>query len=1145
VKARALKITVISILWVLGLAVIAAAGFYWRLSQGPISLAFLGNSIEDAINAQLPGMKITLGDTEMELDAVTRTPHVRAQNLVLRQDDGQVLASAPKAGVALDATNLLRGVVSVTALELIGPRVSAKRNLDGTMELGIEADAASPDQEIFVDASEIGATEPETAPSAPTPATSGGGLLSGKRILALLDAGGRDGTLSRLEELRISRGALRFYDEANDANWVAPQADLAFRRTEGGFVVAGKASVDSGGAPWKFEASATYRRSANNYTANIAITDLVPAQVADEIFALSQFARVNMPFSGHLELEATEGGVITKATGQLFSGKGRIDLPDYIAKPIDVEEASFRISYGGAGKPLEITESSILMLGSRADVRGSFTPRYDAEGRLRNIGFELKSDNASVNSESSDPIFVDRVEFKGIAAVEEQRIDIDDLVVMSNNTGIRLRGIITAGEQSPGINVAGRMRDVSAGLLKKLWPPVLAPRTRSWINDNIEAGRISEGTFQVNFPPNVLAEAQARKKLPDNVVDVRFKLDGVQSKYFKSLPVLKQAGGNAHLKDGAFTLTIDDGHVDLPSGAVAQLASGRFNATDLLSQAVPGKFLFDVRGSIPALLEFASQPDLDIAGANLDALPKLSGKAQALVGLELPLIKNVPRSNVKLTTDVKVTEVAMAGIMPGVDLSGGNFEVAIKPDTVLVKGPAKLNGVSSSIVWEKPRKGGAANVVVETIADSKLRAKLGVKLDEFMSGDVPIKAVIAPGEGGRRNIDVKADLSGVSMKISAAGWKRGAVPGTRAAFRIVDDGKGARTIEDLAIDGKGLRVRGRVSLKPGGGFKLIDLEEIRLSEEDIFRAKLQPGEDEMNISLAGNVFDARPYIKNLISPSKSSGGQQADGGGMRYIINASFNKVTAHRGEDIKDVKASLVARGNQITTASIEGKFLSGLPISIQLTPVQGGREMRVTSADGGAALRASNFYSKVAGGELQFYALMSNAQGSPIRKGELTLRRFDVRNEAALAELDSRGRPKRSGPRREGISFKRLTLPFSTDAKYVRMCDIELKGNELGAVAGGIIRKADGAIDITGTMIPAQGINGFLDDVPLLGPLLTGGSNEGIFGVTFAMGGTISKPQTQANPASVLLPGFLRKMSEFRSACSRGSTVRPPRDR
>ena len=47
------------------------------------------------------------------------------------------------------------------------------------------------------------------------------------------------------------------------------------------------------------ESSITFRKQQRNYTANVAIDNLVPANVADEIYAFSQFARLNTPLSGN------------------------------------------------------------------------------------------------------------------------------------------------------------------------------------------------------------------------------------------------------------------------------------------------------------------------------------------------------------------------------------------------------------------------------------------------------------------------------------------------------------------------------------------------------------------------------------------------------------------------------------------------------------------------------------------------------------------------------------------------------------------------------------------------------------------------------------------------------------------------------
>jgi hypothetical protein len=1139
VRRKALKITVLSILWAVGLVVISAAAFYWRLSQGPISLAFMGQSIEKAINVQLPGFKIAIGESELELDSESKTPHVRVRNLVLSDSEGQQIASAPKAGVALNTTNLLSGNVSIQSLDLIGAKINIRRNLDGGMQLGFDNEKAAIDEEVELEPEIAGG---ETAAKSDVQTTDGSTgdsnkpLVSGSRIMELLDAGGKTGSLASLTEVRLSRAVLNVYDEANDTTWLVPRADLAFRRVASGFVIAGKASVASGGDPWQLETSLTFRQAERNYTANIAVEGVVPANVADEIYALAQFARLTTPLAGNFEVDATESGEITRIDGQLFAAAGQINLPEYLANPIIIDEGTLRIRNAGAGKPFEIVESSLLMGGSRADLKGTIQPRQNEDGRVTAYDIELNADNVSVDTQGTvkDPVFVDKVTFKGSAAVEEQRVDITDLVVMAGSAGVRLRGVITGGENSPGIQAAGRMRAVSSALLKKLWPPVLAPRTRGWINENIEKGVIDDGVFEVNLAPNALALAQSRKQLPEAAVSMSFNMRDVQTRYFKSLPVLEGASGKASLSKGVFNLKIDKGFVTLASGNKVDLAEGAFEARDLLSAAVPGTFRFDIRGKISELLEFAQHPDLNLVKEDLTKLPKIEGNARAIIGLKLPLIKNVPSESVVVTQEISLTDISAKAILPGVDLADGAFDLDLSKGGVSVSGPAKLNGVAAKIDWNKPKGATSAKINVVTTLTENMRERMGIRLDSYFSGDVPVRLNIGTTDGGSKGIAVEADLSSVSMRVSAAGWSRPATNGTKATFNFIDNGKAGRLIENLALDGKGLRLRGNISLTGSNALKVVDLDEIRLSEEDVFAARIEPGDEKTTLTISGNKFDARPYIKNLISPAKASDAASETQKGGSFIVNANFKTVLAHRGENVRNVKGTFVTRGGSITTANIDGEFLSGFPIKIRVTPTAGGREMNISSTDGGSALRAANFYSKVAGGELTFYALMANAPGSPIRNGELQIRRFSVRNEATLAELDNRGKPKRSGPRNDGVSFKRLRMPFKTDAKFVRLCDVELKGNDLGGVAKGVIRKSDGAIDITGTMVPLQGINGVLDDIPLLGQILTGGKGEGLFAVTFAMGGTTKNPKTQINPLSALAPGFLRKAFEFQGSCN-----------
>ena len=302
--------------------------------------------------------------------------------------------------------------------------------------------------------------------------------------------------------------------------------------------------------------------------------------------------------------------------------------------------------------------------------------------------------------------------------------------------------------------------------------------------------------------------------------------------------------------------------------------------------------------------------------------------------------------------------------------------------------------------------------------------------------------------------------------------------------------------------------------------------------------RLKRSEGLTSVSVSGRAFDARPLIKSMFGP-RGEGTSAASGGtGQAYDVQASLDRIYAHRGEIITGVTASLFMSGGAVQRSEIEGTFASGQPVSLRIAPAtDGGREIRVAGRDAGSALRAANLYSKVAGGMIDFFAKLGGGPDSSIRDGRLIIRNFEVRDEAALAELDRKGTPKKTNPRSEGVSFRQLYLPFSTDTRFIRIGDTAIKGAQLCATAQGLVRKVDGAMNISGTIVPACGINLLPGQIPLLGWLITGGPNEGLFGLTFALGGTISNPGFEVNPVSAVAPGLFRKLFEYGS--SSGTTT------
>ena len=123
-------------------AVVAAvavgfAVFAWRLSAGPISLAFLTPYMQDALRQTDSPIQIEFSDTILTWAGWDRALDIRILDVRAMGADGEVAAAAPEISISLSASALWRGMVAPTALEIIEPRVRLVRNADGSFEFGL------------------------------------------------------------------------------------------------------------------------------------------------------------------------------------------------------------------------------------------------------------------------------------------------------------------------------------------------------------------------------------------------------------------------------------------------------------------------------------------------------------------------------------------------------------------------------------------------------------------------------------------------------------------------------------------------------------------------------------------------------------------------------------------------------------------------------------------------------------------------------------------------------------------------------------------------------------------------------------------------------------------------------------------------
>ena len=168
----------------------------------------------------------------------------------------------------------------------------------------------------------------------------------------------------------------------------------------------------------------------------------------------------------------------------------------------------------------------------------------------------------------------------------------------------------------------------------------------------------------------------------------------------------------------------------------------------------------------------------------------------------------------------------------------------------------------------------------------------------------------------------------------------------------------------------------------------------------------------------------------------------------------------------------------------------------------------------------------------------------------GSLTIHDFMVKDEPAMRRLATEAvRPSGSevdagliqgqaalGPRASAapalqidpnsVAFTKLQVRFARNAGRTEISDGVMWGAQIGASVAGYVDFSRDRVDLSGAFVPAYQLNNLFAKIPLVGPILGGGTHEGLFAINYRVSGAASAPVLHVNPLSAIAPGFLRKI-------------------
>ncbi len=1142
-RQRVAKVTLVSVIACLAVAGLLVLAGFWRLSQGPVSLSFLRDDVRSTISNGLGGLPVQVADVILERDPTTGRTSVRLRDLQLFDSSGRLIAKAPRASIEVKSRELFTGNIVPVGLNLIGPNIKIRRLISGGVKLGF-GDVA----QVLPSAAQGGTAkgdslqvEDVTAPEASQSddGVDSQGLIDYLKSEFLSDTGA--GAAATIRSISISRAVVSLYDEANDAIWNAPEVNLAFKKVDYGASLFVDALMGSEGERWRTDMVANFKRGSGDYSLTARMHDLIPANLSRKIFILSDLTKVRLPLSGRLDLEISGDGSLKSANAELSAASGQVNFPSFLSQPLQVQEGLLRLKWDPQTKTVGISDSTVLVAGARASVSGQIIPHWGDNNRVDTVRFDLKSRSAPATGASLQqaPGFVDRIDAVGTASLARGRVDLDDLLVMSGESGVRMRGLFAEGGETISIALSGRVQNMSVELLRTLWSPILAPTARSWVSENIPKGRLTDGSFIVDLPGDVLGPALREKKpLPDGSVRVDMRFADVTSNYFEGQPPLENLSGRLLINGDKMALDSLQGIVRAASDQTVRVEDGRMDITNLAAPVSNGDFKVKLSGALGSFLDladraplrFISESGFDPKGARSDVSMNFR--------VQLPLVSDRPKGSTKVSADVELKGLSVANAARGLPLTEGNLRLKISNSGVEGKGPIKLGGIPAKLDWARwtaPRSG--QQVKLQTTLNEAQRKTLGIDLSKFIRGPIGFKLEGSSKVGDVTKVDVSADLSKTQIRVDAIHWRHVNPAGTRARFVADFSDPNLTRVTNLNLKGRQFLVKGKMTLGANGELVSAVLPTVNLGANNRMGLKLsKQASGATLLEVSGQTFDARPMIAALFDETT---GRLSPTGNEQVEVRAQFDSVYAYRNQHLVNVRSIATARGQALTSMRLNGIFTDRSSLDLEIAPKSdGSRSMTIKSTNAGAAFRASNLYSKVQGGRLNFVANLGKPGEGTIRRGDLEVRKFVVADEKQLRQLQADPqRPQSSEP----LAFDKLTLPFAVDREFVRIGDARVQGAAVGALAKGSIRKADGRLSIGGTLIPAYGLNSALSNLPILGLLIAGGKDEGVIGVTFGLRGTMKSPEIKINPVSALAPGFLRKMFEFRG--SGALEEKPPR--
>lgn len=661
-----------------------------------------------------------------------------------------------------------------------------------------------------------------------------------------------------------------------------------------------------------------------------------------------------------------------------------------------------------------------------------------------------------------------------------------------------------------------------------------------WLGRNIQGGTFHDASLTMELTGAKTHDAEKDVDTWDYDVPVfklDFMFDGARVEYHDSLMPAENAKGKGHLDLAAEVLEITEASAMLGD---IQGTNVHVKVVDLMKKGAGyATVKADISGPVSTALDYIADEPVNMGPAEIGLDSKtVKGTIAGTVEVGLPTLADIPKEDVNVSVKGTLDRLEIPGLVKGLPLTGGPLQLATEEGGFRVTGNAKLAGRDVATEWHqyfvKTGHPYSMQIKAKISADRELRNHFGVDLDEYIAGAMPVDVVYTGHGGGDADVDVKGDLTPVTLRIAPFRFEKAAgAAGTLGAKASLKKDV-LKELTGVNIDTQDFKVRdAKISFAPRAG-KQADLDKGTLPDVSIGKTRMNASFDVskdgvMAVQAKGSVFDLAPFLaetetsKTVAAPKKEKQ--------MPMKITVTADRMPGKNDQVAQNAKGYLEMDDDGDITRIEYDAIVGKAPLAVRFSPDSTGkRTFRLRSDDAGAVLNTFGLYSNVVGGSLRIYGAPEGENLKGDIKGTMRMENVRVVKAPALASLLSlmslTGVQQLLG--NEGLVFSKLESGFEwrfrEAGNLLIIKDGKTSGSGVGLTFSGVLDRGKKTTDIAGTIIPMTEVNSILSKIPLVGNILGGGT--GLIAATYSMKGPSGNPNVSVNPLSVLAPGILRRI-------------------